>query len=56
LEFNLITLDIYLDQVLRLSIDDYFDHVDTNPSFTYRIKSKIEVFSLEKEREELGLA
>jgi len=55
LEFNLSTLDTYLDQLLRLSIDDYFDHVETNPSFTYRIKSEIKTSALEEERKKLGL-
>lgn len=53
---NINNLNIYLDQALRLDIDDYFDHTDTNPVFTYRIKSATEEANLEETRVNLGEA
>ncbi len=53
------SIKIYLSQLLRMEIDDYFDHTDRtkniyDPTFVYRLKSRIETSSLEKERVELG--
>ncbi len=56
-QINLLETD--LSQWLRLEIDDYFDHTEFddgiyNPTFTYRIKSQIEISRLEEERKELS--
>ena len=57
---NVDSLEIYLSQILRMEVDDYFDHTEfdggyaTSPVFTYRIKSEIETSRLEEERERLG--
>lgn len=47
------SLNIYLDQLLRMNIDNYFDHIDTSPVFTYRIKSDTQMSALEEERKNL---
>lgn len=47
-------LIIFLDAILRNEIDDYFDHVETNPVFTYRIKNQSEEAILEDNRKEIG--
>jgi len=53
------SLGIYLSQLLRMEIDDYFDHTEFDdglysPTFTYRVKSQIEINRLEEERKKLG--
>ncbi len=53
-------LEIYLSQILRMEIDDYFDHTEfdnsyyKNPIFTHRLKSETEIERLENERKKLG--
>lgn len=57
------SLEIYLSQILRMDIDDYFEHTEfddydysSNPVFTYRIEDEIETKRLEKSRKDLGLS
>ena len=62
IQSNLDSLGIYLSQILRMEIDDYFDHTEfdsdyrEDPIFTYRLKSRVKVEQLEKERQDLAVS
>ncbi len=47
-------LNIFLDQKLRLEIDDYFAHLDSYPVFNRRLAHEDEMSALEEMRYQLG--
>jgi len=51
---------LFLDEVLRKEIDDFFGHTDIDsyiyvPTYTYRLKSKIKIEKMEDLRKTLGI-